>query len=100
MYKLLRIDQIWRVDINIFIIICCHIRSVFKGLRMKANCEKYSQKSPTEVWTGVLPHCLKYGDEIILIAVVELGCEMFSEGTIPEQLKGTWGSPEWKGKDE
>ena len=49
---------------------------------------------------GVLPHCLKFGGETILIAVVEIGRELFASGRIPDMLKGTWVTPVWKGTDK
>ena len=49
---------------------------------------------------GIPPHCLKFGGPTILNAVVDLGRMMVEEGVIPEDLKGTWVTPIWKGTNK
>ena len=38
---------------------------------------------------GIPPHCLKYGGDTVVIAVVDIGRLMFSSGFIPDSLKDT-----------
>ena len=48
---------------------------------------------------GIPPHCIKYGGDIILEAVVDLARSTLEEGWVPDPLKGTWITPIWKGSD-
>ena len=49
---------------------------------------------------GIPPHCLKYGGDTVVVAVVDIGREMFSSGLVPDSLKDTWITPVWKGSNK
>ena len=49
---------------------------------------------------GIPPHCLKYGGDTVIVAVVDIGREMFNCGWIPDTLKVTWITPVCKGSNK
>ena len=49
---------------------------------------------------GLPPHCLKYGGSLVVEAICDIGTSTLEEGLIPEEMKSTWVTPIWKGKDK